>query len=73
MFDSVRQVENAESIFKYGFPESNVLILYERHVVCFDAQKRLAKWVAYKLTNEDIEGNCINVVFNVLTSIPQID
>ena len=38
-----------------------ILRLYERHVVCFDVQKRLAKWVAYKLTKDDIEGKSIIV------------
>ena len=61
IYETVHQVEGAASIFEYGFPESNVLILYERHVVCFDVQKRLAKWVAYKLEKDDIQGNSISV------------
>ena len=55
------QVMGAESILEHHFPESEVFILYEKHVVCFDAQKRLAKWVTYKLTKDDIQGNSISV------------
>ena len=55
-FETVKHVESAESTFKYGFPDSNVLYLYTRHVVYFDTQKRLANWVAYRLTKDDIEG-----------------
>ena len=56
IYETVQQVETAESTLKYGFPESNVHYLYKRHVVYFDTQKRLAKWVAYKLAKDDIEG-----------------
>ena len=61
IYEAVTQLKSAESTLEYGFPESDVLLLYERHVVWFDVQKRLAKWVAYKLTKDDIEGKSITV------------
>lgn len=56
IFETVEQVECAETTLKYGFPESNVVILYKRQVIYYDTEKGLAKWAAYKLRKKDIEG-----------------
>lgn len=56
VYEGVSQLESAEKILEFGFPVSNVLILYEGHVAYFDTEKKIAKWVAYHLTKEDIDG-----------------
>ena len=60
---TVSQEETLQSIFKYGCPESNVPLIKKGHYIWFDKQTRLAKMVAYRLTKDDIEGNCISVFF----------
>ena len=57
IYGSVNHLRKAEGILKFGYPPSDIIILYEGFVVCYDTNKKISKWIAYHLTPADLDGN----------------
>ena len=57
----MNHLRKAEEILKFGYPPSDIIILYEGFVVCYDTNKNISKWTAYHLTPADLDGNFCNL------------
>lgn len=56
IYGSPSQLKKAQEILKFGYPQSDIIILYESFVVCYDTRTKISKWVAYHLTPDCVEG-----------------
>ena len=69
IYCSLRNLEQAEKVFAFGFPQSDLYLCYESLVVCYDTERKVSKWVAYHLTPDCIKGNFYPTKFEQVTLI----